>query len=237
MRFRRYPVILAYHCVSSEQTTETPTVTPAVFEQQVRYVAQRYRLLTVSQAVREWLATGQWPSPTAVITFDDGEESVYLNAWPILRRFRVPATIFMIAGNVGRPGWLTSSQLQELARGGLEIGSHTLQHAYLPSISREQAREEIRTSKEQLTQAVQQRVETLSYPAGGFSADIQRLVQDAGYTAACTTNRLLTAHADGVIDRWALRRIKMTQRSSHSFVLRAKCSGYYDSFHRLAPAC
>ena len=235
MRLNPYPVILAYHCVAPTPAPGTPTVTPEAFERQVQFLARRYRLLTLREAAREWLDKGQWPARTIVITFDDGDDTTDAHAWPILQRYRAPATVFMIAGNVDHPRSLTRAQLAELAAGGIEIGSHTVHHAYLPSLTMAQALLELQQSKTLLSDMSRSAVDTFSYPAGGFSAGIRQCVQQAGYLTACTTNRALNGSA--ALDRWALRRIKMTERSVPPLLIRAKLSGYYDHFRKLQPCC
>lgn len=243
MRFNRYPVILAYHRVAPTPAPKTPTVTPETFERQVQFIARRYRVGTLRDIVREWLDTGRWPAGTIVITFDDGDDATYTCAWPVLRRARVPATVFMIADNVDHPHSLTRAQLAELTSGGVEIGSHTVRHAYLPSLTAERVTEELGASKALLSEWSGRAVETMSYPGGGFSVDVREAVRAAGYLAACTTNRILPQSANQPIsqsprvDRWALRRIKMTERSRPPWLIRAKLSGFYDSFRRLQPAC
>ena len=244
VRFKSYPVILAYHRVAPTPDPGTPTVTPATFERQIAFVCRCARVLTLKSAVREWLNLGRWPERAAVITFDDGDGTTHAHAWPVLQRLHAPATVFMIAGNVDRPNSLTRAQLAELADGGIEIGSHTVHHAYLPSIPADRVADELRDSKRMLAEMSRSAVETLSYPAGGFSSDVRRAAQEAGYFAACTTNRALPPQSlnhlitqSPPLDRWALRRIKMTERTDSPWLIRAKLSGYYDNFRRLEPAC
>ena len=174
MRLNRYPVILAYHCVAPTPAPGTPTVTPAAFDRQIRFIARHAQVLTLREAVRAWLATGRWPRRSVAITFDDGDDTTYTHAWPILQHHHVPATVFMIAAHVGKPQSLSSTQLRELASGGIEIGSHTVHHAYLPSVSTARIRDELQSSKQALSDVIGAPVDTLSYPGGGFSPEAAR---------------------------------------------------------------
>src|SRR3989338_1554719 len=88
---------------------------------------------------------------------------------------------------------------------------------------------EVLESKRVLEGRLGRPVEYFSYPVGGFSAQIQQVVRDAGYRAACTTNRAWS-HA---LDRFALRRVKITERDANPVLFWAKLSGYYDTFRRL----
>lgn len=229
-----YPPILTYHRVHPEPAADTPTITPAVFERQIALLAQQWRPITMA-AFTEWLdGRGTLPARAVVITFDDGTEDNHAHALPILSRYEVPATVFMIADNIGRPGFLTREQLLELKTGGVTIGSHTVYHAYLPSRGLDQVRRELTDSKRFLEDRLGGPVDFLSYPGGGYTAKVRCLTRDAGYRAACTTNRGTTRW---VIDRWALRRITMHTSTMSPMALALRCSGFYNTFRRLrAPA-
>ncbi len=167
------------------------------------------------------------------MTFDDGTEYNFIHAFPILLENRIPATVFMIADNVGKPGSLDTEQILKMRRGGIRFGSHTCRHAYLPSLPIERIREELIASKSTL-QRMGLDLEFLSYPGGGFNPEIIRAAQEAGYRGACTTNRGVRRFPP---DRWALRRITMHGNSSSSFGIWLRCCGFYGLNRRLrAPA-
>jgi peptidoglycan/xylan/chitin deacetylase (PgdA/CDA1 family) len=235
MRLQPYPILLAYHRVSSEAATDTPTITPDAFERQIAYVSKRSRVLTCVEAVRLWLNTGMWPRDTCVITFDDGEISVHDTAWPILQKYDAPATVFTISDHINTTNFMTGQHVRVLAEHGIEIGGHTINHAYLPRQSAEEVERQLRESKIKLEEYAGRPIETMSYPGGGFSAAIARSVEAVGYLAACTTNRVLERGHPGIA-QYAIRRIKMTGRTTASWALWAKLSGFYDSFRALQPS-
>lgn len=107
--------ILAYHRVSNEDLYNTGlTISVSNFERQIRYLKMNYNILTLEEAV-QILNNGQKPSPKSVaITFDDGYEDNYVNAFPILKRYGIPATIFLSVAHVnnGTPLWI--DQLVEM---------------------------------------------------------------------------------------------------------------------------
>lgn len=88
--------------------------------------ARGYRFVTSSQALNA-------PSgvKTATLRFDDGFESVYREAFPVLQALGVPGTVYPILDLIGQPGHMTQAQLDELRAAGWEIGSHTHTHAAL----------------------------------------------------------------------------------------------------------
>ena len=94
----------------------------------------------------------------------------------------------MIVDWVGRDGYLTSNQLLEMQASGLvDVESHTLNHADLPILSLEKAREEIFASKTKLEAFLGKQVSVFCYPYGAYNSSIAKIVADAGYLLAFTT--------------------------------------------------
>lgn len=230
-RFAYYLPILTYHRVGPLTGDHVPTVSPEAFERHLRWLARvRYRVLGLGDVVDRLARGAPFPRRSAVITFDDGYEETYTVAWPLLKRFGVPATVFVATEEVGRKGFATWEQLAEVARDGLAIGSHTRHHSYLPLVDRARLSDELVESKRIIETRIGHPAHFLSYPVGGFTSDIQAVARQAGYRAACTTNRTASPHA---VDRFALRRIKMTERDGNLLLFSAKLSGYYDLFRQL----
>jgi len=235
-RLRYHLPILDYHRVGAFKDDHVPTVSGQAFERQMRLLARhRIRVLCFDELM-DCLEAGQpMPRRSTIITFDDGYEETYTVAWPILQRFGFPATVFVTPSEVGRPGFATWDQIVEMSNDAVTIGSHTMHHSYLPLVGRENLEEELGGSKVLIEQRVGKPVLFLCYPVGGFTTDVQTIAQRAGYRAACTTNRSLSPQ--GLLDRYALRRIKVTERDANPLLFRIKLSGYYDVFRRLRAPC
>ena len=232
-RFRYYPPILGYHKIGTFKRDHVPTVSPEAFERQLAYLSRRkFQVVGVEEIVESLQRGTPWPRRAVAITFDDGYEETSTIAWPILKRFGFPATVFITTKDVGLPGFMTWDQVQELARDGMTIGSHTLHHSYLPLISTDRLPEELVESKRVIEAQLSRPVQFISYPIGGFTEDAQRIVEAAGYRAAFTTNR---ASFQNGVDRFALRRVKITERDRSPWLFWAKLSGYYDAFRQLKP--
>jgi len=228
--FYKAPILLYHHV--AKRTDPTVTVSPGAFERQiVRLVQGGERVVPFERWVGAFRGEGGIPRRPVIITFDDGYLDTYTEAFPVLRRHRIPATLFIATDWVGRTGYLNWDHLREMAQEGWTIGSHTRSHAYLPDLSRLKWEGEIRGSKEILEEKLQRAVTLFSYPVGGFTEESMAYVQKAGYRAACTTNRgsFLSFHP------YRLTRIKMTE-ATHPLVLWAKTSGYYERFKRAKPS-
>jgi peptidoglycan/xylan/chitin deacetylase (PgdA/CDA1 family) len=94
------------------------------------------------------LQGGAGPAPRTVVslTFDDGDAD-QMAAAQVLHRYRLPATFYIITGAVGTPGYVTRSDLRQLAADGDEIGGHTVSHLRLTALSSAEARRQVCESR------------------------------------------------------------------------------------------
>ncbi|PIQ84211.1 MAG: hypothetical protein COV75_03395 [Candidatus Omnitrophica bacterium CG11_big_fil_rev_8_21_14_0_20_63_9] len=229
-RFASYPPILKYHRIGPTQADHVPTVSVTAFERQMRLIA-RFGLRVISfNEIGDRLSRGERVPPGHIaVTFDDGYDDTYTTAWPMLKRFGFPATVFITPGDIGKPGFLTWEQAAELAADGFGIGNHTMHHAYLPLVPEARLAEELLESKRVIEAKIRRPIHTLSYPVGGFTRRVIEIASDH-YAAACTTNRAFERNG---LDRFALRRVKITERDTNPLAFLVKVSGYYDAFRRL----
>lgn len=104
----RHPRILMYHRFSPQSGHG---VCAATFERQVAYIARHYHPMTVTQIVQGCFQNGELPSHAVAITVDDGYHDFYDVAWPILKRYGVPATFYVTTGFIDGKLWLWPDQL------------------------------------------------------------------------------------------------------------------------------
>ena len=99
----RQVAIIAYHRVGrvSDYPWSLAPVSPRDFERQVRYLRRKYRIISLEELSASLGDLKAMPPKTAVITFDDGYKDVYLNAYPVLKSYNMPATLFLTTGNIG----------------------------------------------------------------------------------------------------------------------------------------
>jgi peptidoglycan/xylan/chitin deacetylase (PgdA/CDA1 family) len=105
-RTGRNAQILVYHRVNDERDPYFGGISPALFERQMAYLSSRFAVLPLPELVRA-LRDGALPANALAVTLDDGYRDNYLEAFPILRRHSVPATIFLTTSAIGsdRPLW------------------------------------------------------------------------------------------------------------------------------------
>lgn len=226
-RFYTVPIIM-YHQVYDAGHRRLDTVSPERFEWHMAYLKKhRFHVLPLSALVRIVKEGEPLPRKIVVISFDDGYENNYRYAFPILKKYQFPATIFMISDFVNVQGYLTTAQLKEMLAHGIEIGSHTRRHVYLPDVSPEERVQEIKGSKARLEEELGVPVGMFSYPTGGFSEEIKQQVREAGYEGACTTNR---GYDRLMRDPYEFKRIRFSDADNRIDYLWMKLSGFYNLF-------
>jgi peptidoglycan/xylan/chitin deacetylase (PgdA/CDA1 family) len=194
---------------------------PARFARQLAYLKkQGFAFYTASELVQHYNEEGVFPHNGIALTLDDGWKDNYFNAFPILRKFEVKATVFLVPSCIGEvstkamaPGekaraHLSPEEILEMARYGIEFGSHTVNHRWLPELPLTEAKFEVEESKRQLEELVQKPCNVFAYPAGYFNGAVKDLVSGAGYRAAFTTDYGPTE----TLDIFALNRIEILRR-------------------------
>ena len=157
-------------------------VSEQLFREQMEHLREHgYHGLTVGQALefsRE--------KPVA-ITFDDGSETDFLAAAPILRQSGFGATFYITSGWIGQSGHLSVSQLIELSSQGFEIGCHSMSHSYLTDLNDVELRRETLDAKSRLEQIVGKSVEHFSCPGGRYDHRVAQAARAAGYRSVATS--------------------------------------------------
>lgn len=186
--------ILMYHSIPTVCTSPY-SVSAERFEQQMRcLVARRCTVTSLELALQHGL-----PRDWVVLTFDDAYRSVIDNAVPLLVQLGFSATIFVPTGLVGGTNTWDSDQYPEepiaswddlrgLSKAGFGLGSHTVSHARLTSLSWVARYREIAQSRAMLADAIGSPPLTFSYPWGSCSPSTAGAVRCAGYRAAVVTD-------------------------------------------------
>ncbi|NJM08921.1 polysaccharide deacetylase family protein [Candidatus Gracilibacteria bacterium] len=190
-----YIPILMYHYIREVDEDADPigyrlSVRPDRFEEQLQWLrAEGYTALRMSDLFACLRGQRACPPRPVALTFDDGYEDQALNALPLLERYQIPATFYIVSGFVGKPGYMSWQQLETLRDAGMEIGGHTVSHADLAGLSLEEARAEIGQSRQLLRRRLGIEVESFAYPAGSYTLPVTDLVQEAGFSHAVTTEQ------------------------------------------------
>jgi len=262
----RHPLCLVYHHLVPERSLRAAhklngAILPVEdFAAQMQYLASHgYRIITLTQ-FENMLDRNQAIPPGAVmITFDDGYESVYRYAFPVLKRYHFPATVFLITSLVGKSPpnpdpaaitYLTWSQVREMYESGLvDFQSHTHEmHHFVPghpfpspalvASPPEQVLADLKASRRAISEHLGYLPTALAYPYGAYTAETARLARQAGFRLAFTTRPGPSLPPD--LQRYALPRVLVFPHTSwftwRHFVLREPLPPRFpDSPFRAAP--
>ena len=187
---RSYGVALMYHHVTDEDidTIEACKCKIALFERTLNTAkAEGYRFVQIDEALQ--YIRDRMKIKFAIVTFDDVPDDVYQNAYPILKKLRIPFTLFMTTDYIDKPGYLTKEQLKEMDSDPLcTIGAHTKSHPMLRKISN--SWEEMSESKKILEKILGHPIEYMAYPYGlqsSVSLKVMRQAKEIGYKCAFGT--------------------------------------------------
>lgn len=173
--------VLCYHGISDTGPGSPRTVTVDLFKSQMAYLWEKgYR--TISLAT---LISGQAGDKEIAVTFDDGYADNYHHAFGIMRHFGYTGTVFLVSDWVGQEGYLRPDQIREMKQAGFEFGSHTINHLPLKGLDRIKKLDEIFGSKRRLEDLLDDECRYFCYPEGQYDRDAVKIVQQAGYEAAC----------------------------------------------------
>jgi len=186
--------VLMYHQTRINPSPNDPvlaalSVNPADLEQQLIFFStHNYHTITLDQLFDGLNGKTSLPENPVVLTFDDGYRNFYENAFPLLKKYNMKATQFVITKVVDLPAYLTWGQILEMDKSGLvEFGAHTRHHPNLPDISKADIVDEIKGSKADLEQRLKKPVNWFAYPYGSYSTFIMQAVADAGFKGAAST--------------------------------------------------
>jgi peptidoglycan/xylan/chitin deacetylase (PgdA/CDA1 family) len=236
----RYVVpIMMYHSINpkSNAVLKALIVNPQTFERQVCFLKKGgYNILpleTLGELIRD---NKKLPSKAVALTFDDGYKDFYKYAFPILKRYRMPATMFIIVDEVGRHDRLSWEEIKEMQASGLiTFGSHCMGPEPLINIRSEvELKRQIFYSKKVLESKLGRPVNTFSYPEGFLNQNIRALVIEAGYKLAVSTK---TGNCYSPRDLFALKRVRISESAGNQFYLWLKVSGYHTFFKDRKKRC
>jgi peptidoglycan/xylan/chitin deacetylase (PgdA/CDA1 family) len=202
--------ILLYHRFGPV-VADSMTVTTAVFESQLKYLGNNgYTVIPLKQLVDYYLGKGpRPPRRSVVIVADDGHKSVFTDMFPLVKKYRIPVTLFIYPSAISHASYaMTWEQLRELKKSGLfDFQSHSYWH---PNFKKEKKRlspaeyekfvdMQLKKSKERIEKELNVKVTMLSWPFGIYDDHLIRKATSAGYVAAFSIERRHTSGSDNIM--------------------------------------
>ena len=215
-------VVLCYHRFE-DRPKDSLALKPVDFELQLQSIQDNgFAVISMGDFLAWRRGEKQIPEKSCLITIDDGYRTGYEVAWPILKKFGYPFTMFIYTNYIkGQPNAggqsLTWRELEEMRDAGVDIQSHTVSHLDLrskkgraPEVYEQWVRDELVNSKRLLEQQLGISVKALAYPFGNHNAEVRRIAMEAGYEVAFSVygQRLTYHNAPEQLGRYAIESSK-----------------------------
>lgn len=210
--------VLVYHRFGPV-AADSMTVTTALFESHLRFFKENgYTVIPLRRYIDYRLGRASAPPPrSVVITVDDGHRSVYTEMLPLVKKYRIPVTLFIYPSAISNASYAMKwENLRELEKTGLfEVQSHTYWHPNFKTEKKRLGSQEyqrfldmqFKKSKEKLEKELGIKVDILAWPFGIHDDELMKRAHEAGYAAAFTIERRHAGAADVMM---ALPRYLMT---------------------------
>jgi peptidoglycan/xylan/chitin deacetylase (PgdA/CDA1 family) len=234
--------ILMYHSISDAAESGISSyyktnTSPARFEQHMRWLTEEgFRSVDLEEGLRLAQHGIEKQEKIAVITFDDGFRDFYDSAFPVLKKYGHTATMFLPTAflednrqSFKNKECLTWQEVRELRAAGIRFGSHTVNHPVLYKSSWREIENELAASKENLEQALEEKITSFAYPYAfpqhdrQFVEKFQKLLRQLSYQSCATTVIGRVQIGD---DPFCLKRLPVNDDDQTLFL--AKLNGAYD---------
>ena len=201
-------IILLYHNIDSSSKHN--------FEKQMQFIKEHMQTISLNELIDCLVKKKPSPPKSIVITLDDGYENIYHYAYPILKKYQIPATIFLVTGYIdtAKNFWwdnssiLSWSQIKEMAKNNnIDFGSHSINHYNLTTLSDKDIEKELKSSKQKIEQELKKPVTGFCYPFGKkehYNQKIKEFVIKASYQYAVTAE---FGHVNQSSDLFLLKRV------------------------------
>jgi peptidoglycan/xylan/chitin deacetylase (PgdA/CDA1 family) len=176
--------ILLYHRIDISETDSQYYVSPQKFEEQMKLLHDwGYTTISTELLVKAISEGADLPLRPILITFDDGHLNNYTTAFPIMEKYGFTGIVYIVGGYMGTPEYMGADQIREMAKAGWEVGSHTMSHLDLTTLSPDQQYYEIVQSRKFLEAEIGVPILTFSYPFGEINRTVINMVYSTGYIA------------------------------------------------------
>lgn len=192
--------ILCYHGIS-ESPNNQYSLSLSEFVLQIEFLKDNYRIISIDQLAA--LVVDKYPLPSKImaVSFDDGFKDFYRCAFPILKRYTIPATAFIPTGLIDSNSglrnqtrlpeqeYLSWDQIREMSQSGIDFGSHSVSHKSLPKLSHKEIQYELTHSKARLETELKKPIKGFAFPYGTFkdvTPEITGMISESGFSWAVT---------------------------------------------------
>ncbi len=179
-------------------------VADSEFSDQMKWLDDNgFQAVTMAQVMKAWEDGGTLPEKPVVLSFDDGYDTQYTDAYPVMKRHGWAGVLNLKAGETD----IYKSQVREMLASGWELASHTITHPDLTTLDAATMKREIVASRAILEKEFGATVDHFCYPAGAYDDAVIKAVEDAGYSSASTVDEGLASKDE----LFTLKRIRVNR--------------------------
>jgi peptidoglycan/xylan/chitin deacetylase (PgdA/CDA1 family) len=231
--------ILMYHSVSEKNDDDRPAyyrqnTHPEIFDKHMKLLVNNgYTTIDLSHLINSSMDLTECKKKYVILTFDDGFENFYSYAYPILQKYGLTATVFIITSKVGKEfkgrRCMNWQQIRELRKLKITFGSHTVTHPELYSLTDSEIEAELSVSKTTLESNLGCNIEHFAYPYAfpendqDYVCQIEDMLHEIGYRSCLTT---IIGRAD-IMGGYLFKRLPMNSTDDPKIFM-AKLNGAYD---------
>ena len=184
-------MILQYHHVN-DRTPRSTSVTPAQFEEHLSYLKDNgFTVMPLPDVIERIRKHQTLPDRTVAITFDDAYLSIYRKAFPLLKRYNYPFTVFVNTNAVDRNyrEIMSWQQLNTMAKAGAAIANHSVNHGHLVERAKDETteawlnrvRRNIQSAERIIGQKTGQKLKIFAWPYGETAPPLRKLIEQMGF--------------------------------------------------------
>lgn len=220
-------VILMYHNLVFGRTGNEYNRDIYNFEHDLAFIRSRFKIIDFYDLLAVKEGRIKLTSDAALISFDDGDLSMYAIAYPLLKEYGIKATFFLISGFVGEIGYMNWPQVREItqyrdASGNklFTMGSHGSSHKYLGDVDQATLVKELTDSKVAIEENTGEPADIMALPFGSGAGknEIIELAKSIGYKAIRTSDNKFAAV--GSIDPFRLPGVYIDNTSTDKAMLK-----------------
>lgn len=191
---RKNVSVLMYHSV--EKSDWKYSVPPLLFEQQMEYLAKNFSVVPLADVVSYAKKGKELSGKSVAITIDDGYEDTYTTVFPVIKKLKIPITVFLTTnlgtssklGNLPRMNW---AQVEEMGKNELvsfEVHGHTHANLTLLSANEQTLKEEVTHCADEIEKHTSKRPMTIAYASGHKNPKVIEFLKKNGFVAGFTIN-------------------------------------------------
>tara|TARA_B100001029_G_C15031697_1_gene437398 strand:- start:130 stop:1191 length:1062 start_codon:yes stop_codon:yes gene_type:complete len=179
-------VVYMYHRFGEPDNPST-NISLEQFKKQLEELSKpKYNVVKLEYIIDSIITQTQLPTNTIAISIDDGHNSIIKKAWPLLKEYNFPVTLFISTDSIDSKykNYLTWDQIRTLKKEGADIGAHTKTHPHLHTMSVSEIKEEIEYSNKRYLSELGEMPKLFAYPFGEANSQVIKIIQDYKFKAA-----------------------------------------------------